>query len=139
MQAVMLLGPGRLSCEDIPLPTPGPEEVVLQVAAALTCGTDLKAFRRGHPKWPMPTRFGHEYAGTIAARGKLVASVRERDVMLAAHCALRRLFLLSTRTGNTMRLHHGNHGAGRIRGISDCASARDPHQSVPEACRLIIY
>ena len=87
MQAVMLLGPGRLSYEDIPFPTPGPEEVVLKIAAALTCGTDLKAFRRGHPKWPMPTRFGHEYAGTIAARGKLVASVREGDAVMLAPTA----------------------------------------------------
>ncbi len=87
MQAVMLLGPGRLSCEDIPLPTPGPEEVVLKIAAALTCGTDLKAFRRGHPKWLMPTRFGHEYAGAVAARGKLVASVREGDAVMLAPTA----------------------------------------------------
>ncbi len=87
MQAVMLLGPGKLSYEDIPLPIPGPDEVVLKINAALTCGTDLKAFRRGHPKWPMPTRFGHEYAGTIAARGKRVDSVREGDAVMLAPTA----------------------------------------------------
>jgi L-iditol 2-dehydrogenase len=87
MRAVMLLGPGKLSCEDIPLPTPGPDEIVLKIEAALTCGTDLKAFRRGHPKWPMPTRFGHEYAGTIAARGKQVTSLREGDAVMLAPTA----------------------------------------------------
>jgi L-iditol 2-dehydrogenase len=87
MQAVMLLGPKKLSCEELPLPRPGADEVVLKIDAALTCGTDLKAFLRGHPKWPMPTRFGHEYAGTIAARGKHVAGVREGDAVMLAPTA----------------------------------------------------
>jgi len=84
MQAVMLLGPRQISCEELPVPEPGPEEVVLRVGSALTCGTDLKAFLRGHPKMPPPTRFGHEYSGTIAARGADVNNFREGDeVMLA--------------------------------------------------------
>lgn len=87
MQAVMLLSPQQLSCEEVPLPKPKAEEVVLKIDAALTCGTDLKAFLRGHPKWPMPTRFGHEYAGTIAARGKNVAGVREGDAVMLAPTA----------------------------------------------------
>lgn len=82
MQAVLLLGPGQLSCQDIPIPEPGAEEVVLKIGAALTCGTDLKAFLRGHPKWPMPTRFGHEYAGTVVARGAQVTTVREGDEVM---------------------------------------------------------
>jgi L-iditol 2-dehydrogenase len=87
MQAVMLLGPRKLSCEELPLPRPRADEVVLKIDAALTCGTDLKAFLRGHPKWPMPTRFGHEYAGTIAARGKNVGEVREGDAIMLAPTA----------------------------------------------------
>ena len=84
MQAVFLLRPGQLSCQQLPLPQPGADEIVVKIGAALTCGTDLKAFRRGHPKWPMPTRFGHEYAGTVAACGTNVTSVHEGDeVMLA--------------------------------------------------------
>src|SRR5260221_9261971 len=84
MQAVFLLSPGQLSCQQLPLPQPGADEIVVKVGAALTCGTDLKAFHRGHPKWPMPTRFGHEYAGTVAACGASVTSVREgAEVMLA--------------------------------------------------------
>ncbi len=82
MQAVLLLGPRQLSHQDLPIPTPGPEEIVLKIAVALTCGTDLKAFLRGHPKWPMPTRFGHEYAGTVAARGSHVTTVREGDEVM---------------------------------------------------------
>jgi L-iditol 2-dehydrogenase len=82
MQAVLLLGPRQLSHHNLPIPTPGTDEIVLKIAAALTCGTDLKAFLRGHPKWPMPTRFGHEYAGTVAARGSQVTTVREGDEVM---------------------------------------------------------
>ncbi|MGE0824106.1 MAG: zinc-binding dehydrogenase [Candidatus Binatia bacterium] len=84
MQAVFLLGPGQLSSQEIARPQPQEDEILLKIGAALTCGTDLKAFRRGHPKWPPPTRFGHEYAGTVVACGVGVTTVREGDeVMLA--------------------------------------------------------
>jgi L-iditol 2-dehydrogenase len=83
MLAAFLLGPGQLSLQDIPTPQPDTDEIVLKIGAALTCGTDLKALRRGHPKWPPPTRFGHEYAGTVVARGTQVTNVREgNEVML---------------------------------------------------------
>lgn len=84
MQAVMLLGPGRMVVQHTPVPQPEEDEIVLKVGAALTCGTDLKAFRRGHPKWPTPVRFGHEYAGTVAACGSRVRSVREGDAVMLA-------------------------------------------------------
>ncbi len=84
MQAVLLLGPRQIACQELPVPEPGPEDIVLKVESALTCGTDLKAFLRGHPKMPPPVRFGHEYSGTIAACGPQVTSFREGDeVMLA--------------------------------------------------------
>ena len=82
MQAVLLLGPGQLSYQEMPIPQPGADEIVLKIGAALTCGTDLKALLRGHPKMPPPTRFGHEYAGTIAARGAQVTTVREGDEVM---------------------------------------------------------
>ena len=82
MQAALLLGPGQLSLQYLPTPTPATDEIVLKIAAALTCGTDLKAFLRGHPKWPMPTRFGHEYAGTVIARGSQVTTVHEGDEVM---------------------------------------------------------
>jgi len=45
----------------------------VRVRAALTDGTDLKTYRRGHPKMPMPTRFGHEFSGDIVAMGESVS------------------------------------------------------------------
>jgi L-iditol 2-dehydrogenase len=69
MRSVTLRAPGELSLDTIPVPEPGPGELLIQVRAATTCGTDLKAWRRGHPQIPMPGPLGHEYSGDIAAVG----------------------------------------------------------------------
>jgi L-iditol 2-dehydrogenase len=52
------------------VPAAGPGEVVVKVGVALTCGTDLKLLRRGHPKIPFPVTLGHEFAGTVHAAGE---------------------------------------------------------------------
>lgn len=70
MRAFHVTAPGALELRDIEEPHPGPGEVVLAVRAALTCGTDLKLLRRGHPKMPFPTRVGHEFAGVVVEAGE---------------------------------------------------------------------
>jgi L-iditol 2-dehydrogenase len=87
MQAHVLVRPGEISLCEVPRPLPGPEEVVVRIRAALTCGTDLKAFLRGHPKFPMPTPFGHEFAGEIADLGSRVRGFREGDPVMAVPTA----------------------------------------------------
>jgi L-iditol 2-dehydrogenase len=54
---------------DIAPPIPGPGELTVTIRAALTCGTDVKTFRRGHPKIPLPSPFGHEFSGVVSAPG----------------------------------------------------------------------
>src|SRR5437773_11416599 len=82
-------GPGDLRREDLPVPAPAPGEIVLRVDAALTCGTDVKTLRRGHPVMipKVPTVFGHEFAGTVTAVGAGVRGVREGDRVVAANSA----------------------------------------------------
>jgi L-iditol 2-dehydrogenase len=89
MRAVVFYGPGDLREEEMPVPTPGRGEIVLKVQAALTCGTDVKTLRRGHPVMipRVPTVFGHEFAGTVAAVGAGVTGVREGDRAVAANSA----------------------------------------------------
>ncbi len=84
MRAHVLLAPGRMEFVDHPIPQPGDGEVLIKVRCALTCGTDLKMFLRGHPKFPTPTLFGHEFAGEVAAVGAGVKHVREGDAVMAA-------------------------------------------------------
>jgi L-iditol 2-dehydrogenase len=89
VKAQVFYGPGDLRFEDAPVPEPGPGEVVLRIEAALTCGTDVKTLRRGHPVMipRVPTIFGHEFAGTVAAVGAGVGAVRPGDRAVAANSA----------------------------------------------------
>lgn len=89
MLAAIYYGPLDVRLEQRAIPEPGPDEVVLQVAAATTCGTDLKAFRRGHPLLlrQTPTGFGHEVAGIVAAAGRGVKQWHEGDAVVVANSA----------------------------------------------------
>jgi L-iditol 2-dehydrogenase len=68
-RAGYLVEPGKVELRQVPVPRPGPGEVLLRVERALAGGTDRKAFLRGHPQIPMPGPFGHRYAGTVARLG----------------------------------------------------------------------
>ena len=76
MRALRFHGPGDLRLEDVPNPEPGPGDVLVQVEVALTDGTDLKTFRRGHPVLlrELPSPFGHEFCGIDVATGKRVVA-----------------------------------------------------------------
>jgi L-iditol 2-dehydrogenase len=89
MRAAMFYGPGDLRLEDIPTAEPAPGEVSVEVKAAATCGTDLKSYRRGHPKlFPtLPSRFGHEFAGVVTAVGDGVTDFAVGDRVVAANTA----------------------------------------------------
>jgi L-iditol 2-dehydrogenase len=69
VRALVCEGPGTPVLRDVPTPEPGPGEVLVRVGAALTCGTDLKIARRGHPKIPFPLTLGHEWAGVVEKAG----------------------------------------------------------------------
>jgi L-iditol 2-dehydrogenase len=68
MKAAVLYGKEDVRVEDIQPVALKPGEVRIQIEAALTCGTDLKVFRRGyHAKMIVPPAvFGHELAGIIS-------------------------------------------------------------------------
>jgi L-iditol 2-dehydrogenase len=89
MRAQVFHGPGDLRFERVPVPDPAPGELVVQVEAALTCGTDVKTLRRGHPVMipRVPTVFGHEFAGRVVKAGAGVRDFREGDRVVAANSA----------------------------------------------------
>ena len=76
MRSLRFYGPGDLRLEDVPRPEPGPGDVLVQVEVALTDGTDLKTFRRGHPVLlgELPSPFGHEFCGVDVATGRRVVA-----------------------------------------------------------------
>jgi L-iditol 2-dehydrogenase len=75
MLAARFHAPRDVRIERVDVPTPGPGEVLVRMLVAVTCGTDLKAYRRGHPVLlgPLPAAFGHEYTGEVVAVGPSVA------------------------------------------------------------------
>jgi len=87
MRQAVLSAPRSLELREVEIPTPGSGELVVRVDLALTCGTDLKTYRRGHPKLPFPTLLGHEYTGTVARVGAGVSAFREGDPIVAAPSA----------------------------------------------------
>lgn len=89
MQAAVLHGREDLRLETVPVPHIARGEVLLRVGAALTCGTDLKVYRRGyHAKMLIPPAlFGHEVAGTIVAAGAGVSPFQVGDRVVALNSA----------------------------------------------------
>ena len=87
MRSAILVEPQRVELREVPTPQPSPGSMVVRVRAALTDGTDLKAWRRGHPQMPMPTPFGHEFSGDVAAVGVNVQRFKPGDAVMCVHSA----------------------------------------------------
>jgi L-iditol 2-dehydrogenase len=89
MQAAVLHGREDIRIEQVPVPEARPGELIVRVGAALTCGTDLKVFRRGyHARMIVPPAlFGHELAGTIVEVGEGVTSFAPGDRVVALNSA----------------------------------------------------
>ncbi|HWE87780.1 MAG TPA: zinc-binding dehydrogenase [Terracidiphilus sp.] len=89
MQAAVLHGREDIRIEHVPVPEAGPGELIVRVGAALTCGTDLKVFRRGyHARMIVPPAlFGHELAGTVVQAGEGVEDFAPEDRVVALNSA----------------------------------------------------
>lgn len=89
MKAAVLYGKEDVRIEDIPPQPLKPGELRIRIEAALTCGTDLKVFRRGyHAKMIVPPAvFGHELAGTVSEIGPNVKGWSLGDRVVAANSA----------------------------------------------------
>jgi len=85
---------GKIEYREVPVPRAGPGELIIRTRAVGLCGTDLKAFVRGHPYFKPPCILGHEFAGTISEVGEGVEDFVLGESVVAApyvecgHCAL---------------------------------------------------
>jgi 2-desacetyl-2-hydroxyethyl bacteriochlorophyllide A dehydrogenase len=78
MKALFIDRPGSAEVRATPRPTPGPREVVIDVAACGICGTDVHIYR-GEYLGTYPVVPGHELAGTVTAAGAEVRRFRAGD------------------------------------------------------------
>ena len=108
MTAAVLYGKEQLQIEIVDVPKLGPGDVLVRVRAALTCGTDVKVFRRGYHARMItpPALFGHELAGDIVAMGDQGQGLPHRSARDGGELgALRRVLLLPARAGKSV---HGS-------------------------------
>ena len=89
MTAAVLYGKEDVQIETVDVPEIGRGDVLVRVRAALTCGTDVKVFRRGyHARMIVPPAlFGHELGGDIVAMGRDVRNFKMGQRVVAANSA----------------------------------------------------
>lgn len=89
MKAIQFYAPEDIRYEEVPIQEPQKGEVLVKIMAALTCGTDVKTFRRGHPVLikSVPSGFGHEFSGVVAKLGEDVTNFKVGDRVVAANSA----------------------------------------------------
>lgn len=88
MKAAVVTAPGEIAIEEVADPTPGDNDVVVEVAAVGICGTDLHIFEGEFaPKLPIVP--GHEMSGTVVAVGRSVTEIKIGDAVAidpSLHC-----------------------------------------------------
>jgi L-iditol 2-dehydrogenase len=89
MTAAVLYGKEQLRIESVDVPELGRGDLLVRVRAALTCGTDVKVFRRGYHARMIrpPALFGHELAGDVVAVGHDVDRFHIGQRIVAANSA----------------------------------------------------
>ncbi len=87
MRAARFYAPGDIRVENVDVPKIAEDELLIHNHVALTCGTDLKMFLRGHRLANPPLIIGHEFAGTVEAIGQGVKGFAKGMRIVAANSA----------------------------------------------------
>ena len=89
MKSLQFYEPLNEKFEEVDIKEPKEGEVQVKIMSALTCGTDVKTYKRGHPVLikKVPSGFGHEFSGIINKVGKNVFGFKEGDRVVAANSA----------------------------------------------------
>jgi L-iditol 2-dehydrogenase len=79
MKALLLSSYCHLELADLPMPAPGPNEVLIRVAACGICGSDVHGYDGSSGRRIPPIVMGHEAAGVVTAAGSNVSSFAPGD------------------------------------------------------------
>ena len=121
MRGVVFMGEKEIEFMDFPDPTPGPDEVVVEMKASGMCGSDLHQYRRpksgaaggGIAVNPNPVIAGHEPCGVVAAVGSAVSD-------------------RAARVGERVMVHH-------YKGCSTCAHCRSGWSQLCQEVPVTVY
>lgn len=81
MRALELVGPGEHRLVELPDPTPGPDEIVIDVESSGVCGTDLRIIQGDYGHISFPLVIGHEFGGHVSAVGERVTGFAPGDLV----------------------------------------------------------
>ena len=92
MKALVYEGPRKVTLKDMPKPTAGYREVLIETKAVGICGSDLGIYKGEFPKIEPPLIIGHEGGGIVREVGNGVTAVKEGDrvavspILYCGHC-----------------------------------------------------
>lgn len=75
LQQVMT-APGEISFREVPVPKPGPDQVLVKIKKIGVCGSDIHVYHGTHPYTSYPVTQGHEVSGRIEELGEYVKDLR---------------------------------------------------------------
>ncbi|HOW84599.1 MAG TPA: alcohol dehydrogenase catalytic domain-containing protein [Candidatus Aminicenantes bacterium] len=76
MKQAVMTSPGVIEFRDVPVPKPGPNDVLVRIRMIGICGSDIHVRHGRHPFTSFPVVQGHEFSGIVEAVGRRVTSVR---------------------------------------------------------------
>jgi 2-desacetyl-2-hydroxyethyl bacteriochlorophyllide A dehydrogenase len=76
MRQAIMTSPGEIEFRDVPVPKPGPTEVLIRVKSIGVCGSDVHVWHGRHPFTSYPVIQGHEFSGVVEGVGKRVRNIR---------------------------------------------------------------
>ena len=76
MKQAIMTNPGQIEIHQVPVPAPGPGEVLLRVQRIGVCGSDIHVYHGKHPLTSYPVVQGHEFSAVLEAVGPGVTGLR---------------------------------------------------------------
>jgi len=76
MRQAIMTSPGEIEFRDVPVPKPGPTQVLIRVKSIGVCGSDVHVRHGRHPFTSYPVVQGHEFSGVVEVVGKRVRNIK---------------------------------------------------------------
>ncbi len=81
MKQAVMTSPGQIEFRDIPVPVPGPTEVLIRMKRIGVCGSDIHVYHGKHALTPYPVVQGHEVSGIVEKAGGKVRGIAPGDLV----------------------------------------------------------